>query len=264
MRDPVTTGAATEDEEKFCMVNHLVLDMGLTPSALALYVIFLKYADNRSGQAFPSRGTMARMIGTGERTVDKYIKELEANGLVRSFPRWRNAEGKASAKRSEEFNARTSNGYVVTGHAGVRRICEAPLADLARHPSQDLRTNYTHNELDPSLTRESTPAKNTKGTRISEDWMPKPDTVEKIKASVPGVDLATEHEKFIDYFLSVSGEKGVKKDWDAAWRNWMRRAKQWSPSGQGSGESKSDYFKNMAASKVQQLAVGGRSELEGF
>ena len=33
---------------------------------------------------------------------------------------------------------------------------------------------------------------------------------------------AEEFAKFQDYWLSVPGQKGVKKDWLATWRNWCR------------------------------------------
>lgn len=32
----------------------------------------------------------------------------------------------------------------------------------------------------------------------------------------------TESDKFRDYWHSISGQKGVKNDWDATWRNWIR------------------------------------------
>lgn len=41
--------------------------------------------------------------------------------------------------------------------------------------------------------------------------------------SVPGVDLKSETEKFVDYWR---GEAKTKADWPATWRNWMRKAQQ--------------------------------------
>lgn len=38
------------------------------------------------------------------------------------------------------------------------------------------------------------------------------------------IDGQTEHEKFLDYWRSRTGQIAVKKDWPAAWRNWMRTA----------------------------------------
>jgi hypothetical protein len=33
----------------------------------------------------------------------------------------------------------------------------------------------------------------------------------------------TDHEAFCDYWHSAPGAKGRKRDWEATWRNWMRR-----------------------------------------
>jgi hypothetical protein len=265
VRDPVATGASTDGNAKFCMVNHLVFELGLSAPAIGLYAAFLRFADNETGESFPSRQTLAKILNVSVPTVDKYIEELREAGLVRSFPRWRDTEGKVSDVKSDRFNAQTSNGYIVLGYEGVSNIFTRRGQESLPGGVNNLYTNYTHVELDPDITRwGAPPKKSSRGTRISEGWMPDPKTVEKVKADLPGLDLASEHEKFVDYFLSVSGSKGVKVDWNATWRNWMRRAKQWSPAGQGSGESKADYFKNMAASKVQQLAASGQGELEGF
>lgn len=38
----------------------------------------------------------------------------------------------------------------------------------------------------------------------------------------PGV--RREADRFRDYWLSVPGTKGVKLDWPAVWRNWVRKA----------------------------------------
>jgi hypothetical protein len=62
--------------------------------------------------------------------------------------------------------------------------------------------------------------------KLPADWMPKPETVTAIRAELPNVDLSTEHRKFSDHF-AASGKP--MKDWDAAWRNWMRRAPQYAP-----------------------------------
>ena len=43
------------------------------------------------------------------------------------------------------------------------------------------------------------------------------------------VNLETETSKFVDYWVAESGPKAVKRDWVAAWRNWMRRAQEYRP-----------------------------------
>lgn len=62
-----------------------------------------------------------------------------------------------------------------------------------------------------------------KGTRLDSDWMPTTDLVQQMQAECPDVDLKSEHRIFVDYWIAQPGQKGVKVDWPATWRNWMRR-----------------------------------------
>lgn len=66
----------------------------------------------------------------------------------------------------------------------------------------------------------------TRGSRLAEGWVPKPETVDKMMAElqVPKDVLIREHRKFCDHFYSAPGQRGVKVDWDRAWCNWMRTA----------------------------------------
>ena len=70
------------------------------------------------------------------------------------------------------------------------------------------------------------PAKARKrATRIPDDYMPSPHVIEDMRAECPKVDLEAEHRKFVDYWRAKAGKDATKLDWDATWRNWIRRAK---------------------------------------
>ena len=73
---------------------------------------------------------------------------------------------------------------------------------------------YSNTIHPPSLT--PTPVKRAqRAARLSEDWKPR-------EFQAEGVEL----EKFRDWARSAPGQKGVKADWDATWRNWMRRVRE--------------------------------------
>ena len=63
-----------------------------------------------------------------------------------------------------------------------------------------------------------------RGTRIDPDFIPSATARADILAEHPALDLRREHAKFIDYWTAKPGKDGVKLDWHATWRNWMRRA----------------------------------------
>lgn len=62
-----------------------------------------------------------------------------------------------------------------------------------------------------------------RGTRIDPAWVPGADLIQQMRAECPSVDLEAEHRVFVDYWIAQPGQKGVKLDWSATWRNWMRR-----------------------------------------
>jgi hypothetical protein len=49
------------------------------------------------------------------------------------------------------------------------------------------------------------------------------------RANHPTVDGRAETERFKDHFRAAPGQKGVKLDWLATWRNWMRTAAERAP-----------------------------------
>lgn len=64
--------------------------------------------------------------------------------------------------------------------------------------------------------------KNKRGTRIPEDWV-LPDEW-KAWAISQGANAKLEGEKFYDYWIAKPGQGGVKLDWAATWRNWIRNS----------------------------------------
>jgi hypothetical protein len=62
-----------------------------------------------------------------------------------------------------------------------------------------------------------------RGTRLPADWKPTTILLEWAATKAPSVNLETETENFADYWKAKAGAGGVKTDWDATWRTWMRR-----------------------------------------
>lgn len=116
-----------------------------------------------------------------------------------------------------------------------------PSVDPSIHPSVDPSVKGEPNpSVDPSPTPAPSPAPKTpaptqgeaaqarparkRATRLPDGWMPDPDVIEAMRTECPYVDLEAEHRKFADYWAAQPGQKGVKADWNATWRNWVRRA----------------------------------------
>lgn len=70
--------------------------------------------------------------------------------------------------------------------------------------------------------RGRSPAK--RGARIPPDFCPRSEDVAWAKKNHPSIDLDYETGKFRDYWTAKPGKDGVKLDWTATWRNWIRKA----------------------------------------
>ena len=67
--------------------------------------------------------------------------------------------------------------------------------------------------------------KNNRGTRLPEKFYVTKEMHEWHAVNTPSVDVRAETLKFVDYWRAMPGQRGVKLDWLATWRNWMRNAR---------------------------------------
>jgi hypothetical protein len=85
-------------------------------------------------------------------------------------------------------------------------------------PPNDIYSNPPHH---PPLQKSGA----RKGSRLPDDWFPKPLPSELAAAVArwPDGEVEKQMAMFRDWAASAPGSKGIKSDWDAAWRNWLRR-----------------------------------------
>jgi uncharacterized protein YdaU (DUF1376 family) len=142
---------------------------------------------------------------------------IEENGL------WKHkrieAELVKATEKSAKARASANNRYTSVKQTHCERTANAL-------PSQIERTANQDQEQDQEERKEfSAPARSKKGTRLPEDWQPKHDLIETAtKAGLSASQFDTEIAKFRDYWQARAGSQGVKLDWDATARNWMRTA----------------------------------------
>lgn len=64
-----------------------------------------------------------------------------------------------------------------------------------------------------------------RGTRLTADWkLPRAWGEWAVSEGMDEVSVRREADTFRDYWISQPGQKGVKLDWQATWRNWIRKA----------------------------------------
>ena len=96
--------------------------------------------------------------------------------------------------------------------------------------------------------------KSNRGSRLPADWMPD-DAGRALAAELLGNSGArSELAKFRDWAASAAGAKGVKADWDAAWRNWVRKASEDAKPRAGPPRSDPQETRNPALRALQRLS----------
>ena len=100
-------------------------------------------------------------------------------------------------------------------------------AEAAESASAELVTVSA--DADPATATTSKPSKRTRaarGTRLPDGWVPDDDLIAWTKANAPAAANAVELDRFRDYWQSLSGQRAIRADWSATWRNWARKCQE--------------------------------------
>jgi len=87
----------------------------------------------------------------------------------------------------------------------------------------DLLETETETETETEREREREGKKTQRGTRLPTDFVLSDEWVSFCRQHRPELDPRETFEGFRDYWIAQPGQKGVKTDWTATWRNWVRR-----------------------------------------
>jgi uncharacterized protein YdaU (DUF1376 family) len=127
------------------------------------------------------------------------------------------AELVKAAEKSEKARASIAKRYAPVNQTKNERATN----ELRSY--NDRNTNQDQDQEERKII--SAPARSKKGTRLPEDWQPNSDLIETAtKLGLSAAHFDREIAKFRDYWASKPGSQGVKLDWDATARNWMRSA----------------------------------------
>lgn len=105
------------------------------------------------------------------------------------------------------------------------------------------------------------PITNTKGSRLPKDWQPPLEYIDFCKKERPDLDANSVADEFKDYWISVAGAKGVKLDWFATWRNWVRNQR-FVPKTKESQAWRTDDVAMLQKAKELGVSTTGKSRFE--
>ncbi|CAB0634823.1 helix-turn-helix domain-containing protein [Corynebacterium diphtheriae] len=77
--------------------------------------------------------------------------------------------------------------------------------------------------IEPAAPAKAAPA-SSRGCFLPDGWEPDREVINAMRAEFPHLNLWQEHQIFVDYWRGMPGARGRKRDWNATWRNWIRKA----------------------------------------
>ena len=107
--------------------------------------------------------------------------------------------GRASAERRKNNSS-----------TGVEQVLNSSSTDVQLTTNQQPLTNKPKRESQ-------------RGTRLAPDFALPDEWVSFCRQQRPELDPRDVFDGFRDYWVAQPGQKGVKTDWTATWRNWVRR-----------------------------------------
>ncbi len=213
----------------------------LTPEERGIYIQIVMMIYANRGPIPNDEKHLANLCGCSTRLVRSIVNALAGKGFVQL------SDGKIGQKRAEnELNLkrthleRSSNGGRTSAENKRESKKNSNLDDTGQQNpvgSPSPSPTPTAKDISPSVS----PSK--RGTRLAADW--KPDDVYANAALALGLsadrlDPVAAH--FRDYWISKPGKDGVKLDWLATWRNWIRREVDRPAGGRRMPNGKPDYM----------------------
>ncbi|PRQ11761.1 hypothetical protein C1Y63_04955 [Corynebacterium sp. 13CS0277] len=104
-----------------------------------------------------------------------------------------------------------------------------PATTAASSPAEHTGAPWGQQPAPPARTAPKKPAPTPAAPMcyLPDDFEPAAASVAQVAKECPDVNVDHEHRLFTDHWKAEGGPNARKRDWDAAWRNWMRRRQGW-------------------------------------
>lgn len=190
-----------------------VRKLDVTPCGKKFVLFALADYADEAGSCWPSMETLATYTGQSVRAVKRHVQALEDDGFIQRA-RTRNNAGQLGQYRYKIHQGPIWPEANLTRGQNVQK----PEANLARHNHQT-----SSKELEPLEGKQASK----RGSRIKIETLPESWEAFAIENGLTREGAQHEFAKFRDHFLSVSGQRAIKTDWLATWRNWIRNSAQY-------------------------------------
>ncbi|MCP8894273.1 YdaU family protein [Shinella daejeonensis] len=210
---------------------------GMKALEVGIYTVLLNEMYNRGVALDQPDERLARMCGTDTRTFRKVVDMLvDDEKIVRlNCGLWNVRCENAFSNRAKMLKQQSFAGKA---SAEKRRKNKEP----DQHPFSERSTDVQPiSEAQIVVKEEPIGSSKKRGFRLPDDWQPDRSFGENEGFTDPEIDR--EADRFRDHWRQQPGQKGVKLDWTAAWRNWIRKSaddRKARKSGTGRGTPRAD------------------------
>lgn len=187
----------------------------------AYFLLILNYWQRGEALAADDR-KLARICRlTDAEWVD--VKASLAEFFIEEDGLWKHKRIEAELVKAAEKSAKARASIAKRYQAVEQTKNDRSTVELRSY--NDRNTNQDQEQDQEERKGFSAPARSKKGTRLPDDWQPSSDLIAKAtELGLSASQFDREVEKFRDYWLGRAGSAGVKLDWEATARNWMRSA----------------------------------------
>lgn len=233
------------------------------PTARHVLLVLASYADKLGRSAFPSTDSLQDDTGLSRRTIYRALKVLEASGVIvrgdqsivaahikradkrpvcydmvmdsRGVTEAPGVDNHANLARGDAKTPRNKSAECHAGKSGVPSRTQRGVTDDVtgcHTDTQSVLKGNDHPLISQATTSQaasvdnSTPKASAHGARLPADWMLTHGLARWALQEQPTWDA--EHVRkvaaaFRDHWIAQPGVKGRKTDWEATWRNWVRK-----------------------------------------
>ncbi|WP_426106414.1 helix-turn-helix domain-containing protein [Massilia sp. TSP1-1-2] len=185
-------------------------------------MVLLALCDNANdqGECYPSISTIAIKCSMGERTVQGHITDMESMGIIRRELR----NGRSTIYHIDQgrFDTPAESAPPQNPHPTPAKAAPPPPQILQKTPADLAPRTVKEPSKEPPVNRTKA-----RGTRLQEEWaLPKAWGVWAMEKRQWTEEFVRETaDAFRDHWIAKPGTGGVKLDWLATWRNWVRNAR---------------------------------------
>lgn len=233
---------------------------GLGPDEGYVYTVILLRIYETGGPIAETARTLHRRTGLPERRVAAAIDALLSAGKVQLFD-----DGRLDSSSTHDEIAWQGRSREAQSKAGKTSAEKRAKKDEQSQRSAPTRVERPLNHIEEDK-EEETPSlrsgvRASRGTRLPDGWQPSEEG-RAFAFEALGRDWPAELARFADYWRAQPGQKGVKTDWEATWRNWCRRAAEHRP--RAPPGPRAPVVKRNAFAQLQEaLERGERSDQAG-